>query len=137
MGSIYTHTSAENKGAIAVNVAISPGTVAYSTVFDNSLDINKFIYADFKITCSATTAPTLSPFLNLYLIYSLDGVNYDSYEVSPVIDVVPIKGSTIVKLVKNVFILPYAFKLVMSNISNQECTVSADLYTRHMEFKLV
>jgi hypothetical protein len=137
MASIYTHTSAENKGAIVVNVTIPPGTVAYSTSFDNSLEINKFVYADFKITCSASTAPTLSPFLNLYLIYSLDGVNYDSYEVSPVIDVVPIKDNIVVKLVKNVFILPYTFKLVMLNTSNQECIVSADLYTRHMEFKLV
>jgi hypothetical protein len=139
MGSIYTHTSAENKGHIIVNATATPSTALYSTPFDNSSDLNKFMYADFKITYVPTSgAPTLSPFLNLYLIYSLDGgVSYDSYEVSPVIDVVPIRDNIAIKLVKNIFILPYPFKLVVLNISNQECIVSAELYTRHMEFKLV
>lgn len=137
MASIYTHTSAENKGSLAIDIPVPTGTVAYSSSFDNSLDANKFVFADFRITCSAITRPTLSPFLNIYLIYSLDGVNYDSYEASSVIDVVPIKDYPLVKLVKNIFILPYEFKLVMMNISNQDCTVSVDLYTRNMEFKLV
>lgn len=91
---------------------------AASAAVDNEADLYQYIHLELAL---ASLNPTGSPYVNVYIAYSLDGTNYDDGSVSEmqVLAVLPLAtGSATKRVSRGPFPLsPLKFKLYVENKS--------------------
>lgn len=135
MPAIYTHQAPVSQGSILDVTPVNPGNSVTTSEFNNTDALQTF--ADLLVTVTASTTPTTSPYIVVRIIYSVDGSLYETISEALIIDEIPVANGTVRRFIKNLFILPFRFKLVFTNTSNVSCNVSVDLFTRGMLFNAI
>ncbi|MEM3063592.1 MAG: hypothetical protein QW303_08650 [Nitrososphaerota archaeon] len=134
MTTTYAHFIASDRGNIISSENIVSNSTFLSTEVDNS--IFKDTHCEFVCDVIASVTPTLSPFMTFSIIYDL-GTGYETPDAVPVLFSIPIDSVAKRIVIKNIFILPYKFKLAAINTSNQACTVTVRVFTRRMALESV
>ncbi len=111
--------------------AITNGSTFTGAGIDNATNLDYF--GTVEIVWSFGVTPTANKAVELYVLYAVDGTNYE--EVGPQAMVggfsPPADTSSHRRtIVRNLPLLPYAFKLAVKNVdTGQTITVTANVYT--------
>ena len=118
---------------------IAAGSNEIGSEIDNEVNLDRYMSAELTWTCA--TASTENEVMELYILYSLDGTNYedgsDSVDPkkSPVAVFVDDGGTAVQKqTVSGISIKPFAFKaLLKSELTNSAASVTLDIETYNEE----
>lgn len=128
--------TAKTTGISAASV-VAGGNVLGS-VIDNRTGLDQF--CTIEILANFAVAPLANKIVTVYLLYSLDGVNFE--DGSATVD--PTKAPTAVlttrnvvgdqrTIIPNVPLDPHQFKILVKNSADQTATITVNLYTTRPE----
>lgn len=123
-------TSATSRTTGISSAAVASGSETVGSVIDNSTNLDR--YLDVEIVWSYTTAPTANKTVEIRMLYSLDGTNYeDSWRVIGAVSP-PANTATYRRLVvAGLMLEPLPFKLSVKNVDTGQTvtvTLSAKTY---------
>ena len=127
------------EGATSRTTGISSTTIAGSTSTTGTSianNTNKDRFASIQLATQFATAPTDGSAVELYLLYSLDGTNYESgLRKRPPDAIFTVNNQTSVqRLTKiNIPLAPFAFKPFVYNAADQQATNATVLLYTHNE----
>ena len=118
-----------------INAAsVAAGANCLGSVIDNSSNLD--FHADVELVWSCSTAPTADRVLEVYLLYALDGTNFEDGDAStdpraPVMGAVPVFANTSVHrfLVRGIPLEPLAFKVLVKSRLDQAATITVNIKT--------
>ena len=123
-------TSPTNVSSPISGVTVNSGAGALGSEYDN--ETNKKRFASFEATLDHTSSPTANTIWKLYILYALDGTNYEdgSTSVEPnklPVSTFPVRANTDVQIIATeaIPLLPFKFKPLLWNGTNQNSATSA------------
>lgn len=118
------------------SAALSAGGNVVGSAIDNASNLDALCDIEIVFTCAS--APTAGQVIEAYLLYAPDGTNFEdgSDTVDPQSGLVGVAVARAVTtaqrvLIRNVALLPYAFKVLLKSELGQAATVTANVYTRN------
>lgn len=133
-----TSASSRTSGLSAVSIAI--GSNYLGAAIDNASNLD--LQADVELVWSCGTAPTADKVLEVYLLYALDGTNYedgagngtgtgDVDPKAPLIGAAPVYANTSSHryLIRGVPLEPLPFKVLVKSELDQAATVTVNVKT--------
>jgi len=113
---------------------IADGATGTGSAIANQTNLDKYLTADFYYTYSVN--PTASKTVKVYLVYAVDGTNYedvdDNTNLAAVFSPAADTDNHRVVLLRNWPVLPFAFKLVVVNVDTaQTITLTVNAYTHN------
>ena len=136
----WTSATARTTGISAASLAA--GANLLSSAIDNSTNKDRFLALELQFTCS--TAPSAGKAVEVYVLYSLDGTNYEDGDATPTD---PAKGPNEAFLARAVTtaqrqtkvdipISPFAFKILLkSELDQAASSVTLTAYTYNEEIQ--
>jgi hypothetical protein len=116
------------------SASLTAGANYLGSAIDNSTNLD--LYADIEIVWSCSLTPTADAVLEVYLLYSLDGTNYEDGSTSvdpkaPMAGAAPVYADTATHryLIRGVSLEPLAFKALVKSEINQAATVTVNIIT--------
>ncbi|MEA3226024.1 MAG: hypothetical protein U9Q07_08745 [Planctomycetota bacterium] len=136
MGGLWTEPTARTSGISAQSVAA--GANYLGSEIDNETNLDQF--AAIELTMTPGVAPTAGKVVELYILYAIDGTNYEQGGTSddPARGpdaVFPAEASTSAQATtKHVRLRPFKFKLLVKSELDQEATITVKLETFNPDF---
>lgn len=122
------------------SASINAGANSLGSEIDNSTNKDRWASCDLVFTCAS--APTLNKVFELYLIYAIDGTNYEAGDATPTdpvkirAGVFPARAVTSAQRVAltNIPLSPFKFKCLLKSELDQNATsVTMLMYTHNEE----
>lgn len=132
MPSTYGHSTPTDRGLLFSSTAVLANNFALSSVLDNTG--TKDTLLDLEVAISVAISPGVNPYVELRLLYSRDGVAFETSEASDRVDIIPLATGTITRFIRGVHIDPYFLRLYAFNASAVDINITARALTRRMQF---
>jgi len=138
MSYIQKLTSATLRTSGITDESVTAGANVLGSTIDNSE--NKDVLLDVEVTWTCGSAPTSGRTVDGYIIYAVDGVNFEDGDGSTDPTKVPdfyltTKATTSTQkgVRTGIPIRPYPFKILLENSLGQTATISVAVYTSNLE----
>ena len=133
----FKHTAPTNRSTGITAGSLNAGANLLSSEVDNETNLDLWLSLELTWTCS--TASTAGEVVEVYLLYALDGTNYEDGGTSvdskkrPVGTFVDDGGTAAQKqAITGIRIMPFKFKvLIKSELTNNATSVALDAETSH------
>jgi hypothetical protein len=135
-------TTATSRTSGISSESISAGANNLGDEVDNSS--NKDRFASFSLIFTCATAPTAGKVMELYIVYAIDGTNYEAGDATPTdpvkirAGVFPARNVTAAQRVNltNVPLAPFKLKCLLKSELDQNATsVTMQMYTHNEEIQ--
>jgi hypothetical protein len=114
-----------------LSTTIANGSAADGSAINNATNLDLYLTAE--LVYSYSTAPTANRTVEIYLLYSVDGTNYEEESAHALIGSFSPSADTATHrrvVIRGYPLMPFAFKLRVKNVdTGQTITVTVNAYT--------
>ena len=132
------HEAASSRTSGISAQAVTTGANFLGSEIDNS--VNKDLFLDFEFVFTSSVSPAAGKSVEVYLIYAVDGTNYDDGAVgtdplgNPIAMIsLPEDTSAHQTSRHQIQLTPYKFKILVKSESDQTVTITIDARTHNVE----